>query len=225
MFQSTCEGYKELGMKEDAYCRVDADGTGPLHEFKVLCNMTNSKDAVTIVNHTSSARQVKIMDEAYTFSYSARSWAHKLDYGVDFESLRALIDESDHCRQYVEFNCINTKFLTRRELELPGAYWVSENGVEHHYWGGGKLGGVTCACGTTLSCHDKTKTCNCDTGDGVWRQDAGMYCIVLLSDAIKQCIGCGLGVTIDYVLYRYWSYCTKFEKKGFKLKNIYISFQ
>ena len=175
MFQPNCEGYKQLGMKEDAYCRVDVDGKGPLHEFKVLCNMTNSKDAVTIVNHTTSGRQVKIMHEAYTFMRSAQSWAHKLDYGVDFKSLRALIDESDHCRQYVKFNCINTKFLTSRENELPGAYWASENGVEHHYWGGAKLGGVTCACGTTLSCHDKQKTCNCDTGDGVWRQDAGMY--------------------------------------------------
>ena len=102
-------------MKEGAYCRVDVDGKGPLHEFKVLCNMTNSKDAVTIVNHTTSGRQVKIMHEAYTFMHSAQSWAHKLDYGVDFKSLRALIDESDHCRQYVEFNCINTKFLTSRE--------------------------------------------------------------------------------------------------------------
>ncbi len=173
MFQATCQGYKELGMKEDAYCRLDPDGKGALPEFKVLCNMTNSKDAVTIVDHTTSSRQVNIRDEAYTFSFGAQSWAHQLDYGVDFKNLRAMIDESDHCRQYVEFNCINTKFLTPRGNDLPGAYWVSDSGVEHHYWGGAKLGGVTCACGTTFSCHDKTKMCNCDTGDGVWRQDTG----------------------------------------------------
>ena len=162
-------------MKEDSYCRLDPDGKGPLLEFKVLCNMTKSKDAVTIVNHTTSAKQVNIRDEAYTYSRSARSWVHKLNYGHgdDFKNLRAMIDESDHCRQYVEFNCINTKFLTPRENDLPGAYWVSDTGVENHYWGGAKLGGVTCACGTTSSCHDKKKMCNCDTGDAVWRQDAG----------------------------------------------------
>ena len=172
-FQATCHGYKELGMNEDAYCRVDPDGKGPLPEFRVLCNMTDGADAVTIVNHTSSTRQVKVREEAYTFSAAVRSWAHKLDYGVELKNLRALVDESDHCRQYVEFNCINTKFLTPRGKDLPGAYWVSFDGVGQHYWGGTKRGGVSCACGTTSSCHDRSKMCNCDTGDGVWRQDAG----------------------------------------------------
>lgn len=160
-------------MTEDSYCRLDPDRNGPLPEFKVLCNMTNSEDAVTIVNHTTSGRRVQIMKESHTFSLGAQSWVHLFDYGVDVDNLRAMIEESDHCRQYVEFNCINTKFLSPRENDMPGAYWVSEDGSEHHYWGGGKLGGVTCACGTTLSCHDSKKTCNCDTGDGVWRQDSG----------------------------------------------------
>ena len=163
-------------MKEDAYCRLDPDGQGPLQEFRVLCNMTESKDAVTIVNHTISSRQVKIREEAYTYVFSTKSWAHKLNYyGVDFKNLRTLIDESDHCRQYVEFNCINTKFLTDGENNMAGAFWASENGQERHYWGGAMHGGMTCACGTTLSCYDKKKTCNCDTDDGVWRQDAGMF--------------------------------------------------
>ena len=174
MFQTTCQGYKELGLKEDAHCTLDPDGKGSLPEFKVLCNMTSkSNDAITIVKHSTSTKQKNVRDEADHFSPAARSWGHKLDYGVDLKGLRAMIDESDHCRQYVEFNCIDTKFLTPRGNDLPGAFWVSESGVERHYWGGAKLGGVTCACGRTNSCHDRTKTCNCDTGDSIWRQDSG----------------------------------------------------
>ena len=173
-FQTTCQGYKDLGVKEDSYCRLDSDRNGPLKEFQVLCNMTNSKEAVTIVNHTSSSRHVKIRDEAVRPIFATKSWAHVLDYGVDIKSLIAMVDESDHCRQYVEFNCINSKFLSPRGRGLPGAYWVSDDGVERHYWGGAKRGGTTCACGTKDSCYDKTKKCNCDTGDGVWRRDAGL---------------------------------------------------
>ncbi|XP_046841750.1 contactin-associated protein-like 2 isoform X2 [Xenia sp. Carnegie-2017] len=173
LFQRTCQGYKKLGMKQDAYCTIDPDGKGDLAEFKVLCNMTGDTEAVTVVNHTRSMRPIQIRDEAYRYSYAMKSWAHKLDYGgVDLANVRAMVEESRYCRQYVKFNCINTKFLTPRDRNLPGAYWVSHDGMEHRYWGGSTKG-AACACGSTKSCHNPAKMCNCETGDGVWRQDAG----------------------------------------------------
>ena len=135
--------------------------------------MTGDTEAVTVVNHTRGTRPIQIRDEAYRYSIAMKSWAHKLDYGgVDLANVRAMVEESRYCRQYVKFNCINTKFLTPRDRNLPGAYWVSHDGMEHRYWGGSTKG-AACACGSTKSCHNPAKMCNCETGDGVWRQDAG----------------------------------------------------
>lgn len=51
LYRSTCADYKALGVSEDSYCTVDADGKGPLGTFEVLCNVSSSKSAATIITH------------------------------------------------------------------------------------------------------------------------------------------------------------------------------
>ena len=92
--------------------------------------------------------------------------------GIDRLNLRALVDSSDHCRQYVQFDCFNTKFFDRYADQEYGASWFSTDGQQKGYWGGASKT-TGCACSQTGSCHDSTKECNCDTGDNVWRRDAG----------------------------------------------------
>ena len=174
LFQATCQRYKELGMTEDARCTLDPDNAGPLPEFRVLCNMTAGRDAVTVVEHTRGEGTVRVRD-ATRYSQGSKIWIHFIEYrGVDYETLRALVDESDRCRQYVQFDCINTTFLTKQANgRSTGAMWSSTDGISRYYWGGGRDTNSECACARTGSCHDHTKFCNCDTGDGVWRRDAG----------------------------------------------------
>lgn len=173
LFQATCQGYKELGMTQDAHCTVDPDNIGPLPEARVLCNMTAGEDAVTVINNTHSGT-MKVRD-ANRFLSFRKSWAHLIKYAMSYNNLRALVDKSDHCRQYVQFNCINTTFLSKPPNGRYGAVWFSTDGRYRYYWGGAKSTGATCACARKGSCYDRSKVCNCDTGDAVWRQDAGTY--------------------------------------------------
>ena len=174
LFQATCQRYKELGMREDAYCTVDPDNIGPLPEFRVFCNMSAGEDAVAIINHTRGDRPWRVRDATH-YSLSHKTWFHLIDYGVSKENLRAFVDESDHCHQYVQFDCIDTTFLARQPNGRSGIRWFSTDLVRKYYWDGARATSSTCACAGTGSCYNRTKFCNCDTGDSVWRQDAGIH--------------------------------------------------
>ena len=45
---------RNLGLAEDAYCKVDPDSEGPIGigPLKVLCNMTNHDQAITVINQS-----------------------------------------------------------------------------------------------------------------------------------------------------------------------------
>jgi hypothetical protein len=56
LYRATCAEYKALGVSENSYCTVDPDGKGPLNAFEVLCNVTSSDSASTIITHEKQVR-------------------------------------------------------------------------------------------------------------------------------------------------------------------------
>ena len=50
--------------------------------------------------------------------------------------------------------------------------WVSRDGVQMAYWGGGS-NAYRCACAMTNSCADPSLSCNRNKNDTTWREDSG----------------------------------------------------
>ena len=51
---------------------------------------------------------------------------------------------------------------------------MSRDSQKMTYWGGASPGSGKCACGTTNSCADPSRRCNCDKQGNVWREDSGL---------------------------------------------------
>jgi len=98
---------------------------------------------------------------------------HRITYNqADLASMRAVIQKSTRCRQYISFDCFKSKILSA-PVGPATAQWLSGSGTLHSYWGGAPSNSHMCACGVTGTCDDPTKRCNCDIADDKWRQDAG----------------------------------------------------
>ena len=170
LYRATCQEYKALGMVQDAYCKVDPDGTGPLGVFEVLCNMTASNAAKTVINHDKEGKHSVTLGATDLASH----YFQRIKYGSDLASIRALIQRSATCRQYISYHCYNSKLLNS-PVGPEHVQWLSSTAVPQNYWGGARPGSGKCACGETNSCEpDPSKYCNCDAdSDDRWREDSG----------------------------------------------------
>lgn len=171
LYRATCQEYKALGMVQDAYCKVDPDGTGPLGTFDVLCNMTASDAAKTIINHDKEGKHQVTLDATDLGSH----YFQRISYGSNLQvaSIRALILRSANCRQFIRYDCYNSKLLNS-PIGPEHVQWLSSNAVPQNYWGGAPAGSNKCACGVKKTCVDPSKYCNCDAdGDDKWREDSG----------------------------------------------------
>ena len=174
LYRRTCQGYKALGMTKDAYCKVDPDGTGPLGSFNVLCNMTASDAAMTVINHDKRGKH-RVTTSATTL---AGHYFQQITYDKDIDSIRALIQRSSSCRQFISYQCYNSKLLNS-PVGPAHVQWLSSTSVLQTYWGGAPAGSKKCACGVTNSCAEQSKYCNCDADvDNLWREDSGAFCLV-----------------------------------------------
>ena len=78
------------------------------------------------------------------------------------------------CRQHIRFDCFGSKLLNY-PMGPPEVQWVDSRAIMQSYWGGASPGSNKCACGMINTCADRSKYCNCDIGDEVWRNDQGKY--------------------------------------------------
>ena len=154
-----------MGINTDGDYMVDPDGFG-LGEAAVLvsCNMTGRNgQAGTMVSHNSEAKT--LVD-----GYEARlSYARDIRYSIAKKQILALIMLSDHCEQFIRYDCFNSIFGSGNNF----AAWESRNGEIMTYWGGAGPGSGMCACGMTQSCGMPNGKCNCDQNDDKWRFDEG----------------------------------------------------
>ena len=169
LYRATCQEYKALGMIQDAYCKVDPDGTGPLGIFTVLCNMSASDAAKTVISHDKEGKH-KVTQGATTL---ASHYFQRFTYGSNLASVRALIQRSSSCRQFISYQCYNSKLLNS-PVGPEHVQWLSSTAIPQNYWGGSPVDSRKCACGVTKTCEDPSKYCNCDAdNDDRWREDYG----------------------------------------------------
>ena len=167
IYQRTCQEYKNLGLSDDAYCKVDPDAEGPAGPMKVLCNMTDENQAVMLINHNKFGPQpVSSADVQHGDVY-----IHYVKYPDDTERIKALIAQSGPCRQFVSFRCSGSKLMLSPMFPVV---WMGGglNTVTDH-WPGAPAGSGKCACGVNGTCADPRLPCNCDIGDETWREDKG----------------------------------------------------
>ena len=169
IYQRTCQEYKDLGLTEDAYCRVDPDAEGPAEQFKVRCNVTDENYTVAIVSHNKAGpRQVSSGKFFPSFGYY-----HELKYPAKFKQIRALIAQSEWCRQFVIFKCFASKLLPPPDQERVLWKGPGLGSLIADHWPGAPAGSNKCACGVNGTCADPNLPCNCDIGDNTWREDEG----------------------------------------------------
>ena len=108
IYRRTCQDYKDLGLSGDANCIVDLDAEGPLKPITVLCNVTQQGNAVTIVGHNKIGLQ---RVNATKMFFPKIGYFHSVRYPSPMKEIRALINRSERCVQYVGFKCFGSKLL------------------------------------------------------------------------------------------------------------------
>ena len=168
IYLRTCQEYKNLGLAEDAYCKVDSDAEGPAGPLKVLCNVTDENQTVSLINHNKIGPQLVVSADV---NHMDLVYIHYVKYQDDLEGIKALIAHSERCRQFVSFKCFETKLM---HSPLFPVLWGG-GGVKTitDHWPGAPAGSNKCACGVNRTCADPRLPCNCDIGDKTWREDKG----------------------------------------------------
>ena len=170
-YKATCEQYKAMGLQGSTFCLLDSQGVG--NPYTALCNATNSSRTYTVITHNKMA-ETTVGNAKIDFSRSF--YKHDITYtgSSGLNQIKALIQKSKHCRQYVRFHCFGSKLLNTPRGPSH-TYWLSRDGSRQEYWGGAEPGSKKCACGMTdpPSCVVKTRFCNCDVLSETWRVDAG----------------------------------------------------
>lgn len=170
-YKPTCEHYRSMGLQGSTFCLMDSQEEG--NPYTALCNATNSSRTYTVVTHNKMT-ETPVGNAKLDFSGSF--YKHDITYtgSSGMNQIKALIQKSKHCRQYIRFHCFRSKLLNTPRGPSH-VYWLSRDGNWQEYWGGAEPGSKKCACGMTdpPSCVVKTKFCNCDARGGTWRVDEG----------------------------------------------------
>ena len=171
IYLRTCLEYRNLGLAEDAYCKVDPDSEGPIGPLKVLCNMTNHNQATTIINHNRIGPQLISSNPRFS---NSEVYIHRIKYHDNLERIKALIAQSEQCRQFVSFRCFEAK-LMQSPVGPAQVGWLGGGRYElvTDHWPGASAGSGKCACGMNRTCADSKVSCHCDIGDKTWREDKG----------------------------------------------------
>ena len=150
---------------------IDPDGEGGYEPFTVHCDMTDKNGVgVTVVGHDSEQRTLNDGCEA------PGCYVRDIHYtGTGLTSnaqLFGLLDISTHCEQFIKYECYGSVLL---DSGNPFGWWVSRDNVKMTYWGGATpADSYKCACGVKNTCADRSRGCNCDKNDFVWREDSGL---------------------------------------------------
>lgn len=171
IYKPTCEDYRSMGLRDSVFCLLDSQGVG--NPYTALCNVTSPSRTYTVVTHN---KMTKTPVGNAKLDFSGSFYKHEISYtgSAGMNQIKALIQRSKHCQQYIRFHCFASK-LFNTPRGPSHAFWLSRDGNKQEYWGGAEPGSKKCACGMTEppSCAGRTKFCNCDMRDGTWRADEG----------------------------------------------------
>ena len=123
------------------------------------------KNGVPVISHDTESRTLVQGCE------TQGCYSRDIDYtGASLYQLASLTRVSTHCEQFIKYECRGS--LLR--FDNPYGWWVPRGSSKMSYWGAALPVSNKCACGMTNSCADRSKGCNCDTNDLVWREDSGL---------------------------------------------------
>ena len=168
LYLRTCQDYQNLGLVDDAYCKVDPDAEGPSNPVDVVCNMADRDRAVTVVHHNLVGPQAVSSRLRVYGKYFFYLW-----YDRAVADIKALITESQSCRQLVGFQCFGSKLLQSPTGPAKVNWLGGDYDPVSDYWPGAPAHSMKCACGVNVTCEDPRLACNCDIGDKTWREDKG----------------------------------------------------
>ncbi|XP_071798884.1 uncharacterized protein [Asterias amurensis] len=137
--------------KLDGFFLIDPDGQSGAQRFQVLCrlNSTNGHPGTTVIRTADNANSAVHGNSSITITY---------DGVQNHDSIRALIDISARCRQYLQYQCKNAPMWLNGTQQVA---WVSWGGIYMPNWGGVETGHGRCACSRNASCVGRGH-CNCD---------------------------------------------------------------
>ncbi|XP_078703537.1 uncharacterized protein LOC144928731 [Branchiostoma floridae x Branchiostoma belcheri] len=159
---SSCSEVAEtVGIDTQAFYLIDPDGPGSgVLPMVVKCDR-EGQTVVTLLGHNSETR-------TYVHEFeNPGSYSKDVVYWNSMEQVRALVDRSSHCKQYIKYECY--KSVIWESTSRPYAWWVTWDGRQADYWGGAQRWSHKCECGRWRRCS----RCNCDYNDGRWRADSG----------------------------------------------------
>ena len=101
IYKQTCKEYRQMGLKKDAFCLMGGDKRGKPKTYTALCNVTDADRSYTVITHMKMGRTL-VKDAAIKFEL----YDHEIIYQAKMEQIKALIDSSKECRQYIRYDCL-----------------------------------------------------------------------------------------------------------------------
>lgn len=130
---------------------IDPDGwnagDSPIY---VYCNKTSG---VTRVLHDSQEKT----NVGHCFDPGC--YSRPVNYNASMRQMRALIQLSPACEQYIRYDCLSAVFVFN---DVQYCWWNDRHGEPRYYWAGSKDNVHTCSCGNDGSCVEPTVLCQCD---------------------------------------------------------------
>ncbi|XP_077992102.1 uncharacterized protein LOC144446224 [Glandiceps talaboti] len=164
---ASCGEWKRKGYTNDGYYTIDPDGPyNGVDPFRVYCDFSSESNAIHVFHHAQEQRG-HITDFEAALSYN---FEITYDNGVTMDQMKAVMDISDTCYQYLKYECYGSI------MKYGGtnyAAWYDRDGNIMNNWAGAPSGQTLCACGNEGTCANGVSTCNCDNNDGTWRYDDG----------------------------------------------------
>ncbi|XP_071489971.1 neurexin-4-like [Diadema antillarum] len=137
---------------------VDVDGSGPLDPFTVTCSI----DVTTGYHWTEVSHDTETTMDVPSGHEAPGSFSREIGYEASLDQMQALIESSEACTQFIQYQCTNSRLLNSPSGPAYG-WWVSRHDQMMTNWGGAATGTGRCACGVGMTCApDSSKYCNCD---------------------------------------------------------------
>ncbi|XP_037553881.1 contactin-associated protein-like 5 [Nematolebias whitei] len=167
IYEQSCEAYKHKGNTSGHYY-IDVDGSGPIKPQMVFCNMTEDKTWMVIQHNNTELTKIHQSPEGSHYSTTFK-------YAADEEQLLAIISQSEHCEQEVEYHCRKSCLFNTSE-GFPLSWWVGgpDTGQKQTYWDGALPGSQQCTCSLEENYTDPKQHCDCDVDSSAWVNDSGL---------------------------------------------------
>ncbi|XP_025110684.1 A disintegrin and metalloproteinase with thrombospondin motifs adt-1-like isoform X2 [Pomacea canaliculata] len=213
-YARTCTEWATKGLTVSTMADIDPDGTtGGLSPIRVYCDLAAQGGiGVTVIGHDSEERtQVQGWEGACEYK-------QPITYNVSFEHVKAIIDQSAVCMQFIRWECKAALIHNPNDNQRITTGWLTRTGALADYFGGALPGSGKCACGMTSSCADRDLACNCDSNDDVWREDSGN--LTYKPDLPVTAFVAGTQVTLTRKVTIRWAPCTAVARDV--LSGIYL---